>query len=98
MTIRKTALPLLFVMMFGLACASMSHRNHDGQIERDVRNTISSTMSGKVYNTNVVVNDAVVTLTGTTRSEEDRRAIADAVNKIRGVRSVINNIVVDARP
>jgi len=96
--IRKIALPLLFVMLFAMACGSMGHHNNDGKLERNVRDAISSSMSGKVYVTNVVVNDGVVTLTGTTRSEEDRRAIGDLANKVTGVKTVINNIVVEARP
>ena len=96
MMIRKTAVPLLFVMLFSLACAST--RNNDGNLERGVRNSISSSMSGKVYLANVAVNQGVVTLTGTTRTEEDRRAIGGAADKVRGVKTVINNIVVEPAP
>jgi osmotically-inducible protein OsmY len=91
--IRKTAIPLLFVMLFSLACAST--RNNDGNIERHVRESISSSMAGKVYLANVVVNNGVVTLSGTSRSEEDRRAIGNAADKAEGVKTVINNIVVE---
>jgi len=93
MMIRKTAVPLLFVMLFSLACAST--RNNDGNIERQVRESISSSMAGKVYLANVVVNNGVVTLSGTSRSEEDRRAIGNAADKAKGVKTVINNIVVE---
>lgn len=96
MTIRKTAIPLLFVLLFSLACAST--HNNDGNLERHVRESIASSMPGKVYVTTVAVNNGVVTLTGTTRSEEDRRAIGAAADKVKGVKTVINNIVVEPAP
>lgn len=96
MTIRKTAIPLLFALLFSLACAST--HNNDGNLERHVRESIASSMSGKVYVTTVAVNNGVVTLTGTTRSEEDRRSIGAAADKVKGVKTVINNIVVEPAP
>jgi osmotically-inducible protein OsmY len=95
MITRKTVLSLIVAMFLTLACATTHRHTHDGTIENNVRQNISSAMAGHAYYANVSVNDGVVTLTGTTHSEEDRRTIGEAANRVKGVKTVINNITVD---
>lgn len=91
---RKTAISLLLLIVFTTACATNRVAAMDRQIENDVRSQISSTMTGHMYTANISVHNGAVTLTGNAQSEEDRRAIADAANKVKNVKSVINNLVV----
>lgn len=92
--VRKTALSLLLLIVLTTACATNRMAAIDRRIENDVRTQISSAMTGHMYTANLSVANGAVTLTGSTRSEEDRRTIAEAANKVKNVKSVINNIVV----
>ena len=98
---RKTALSdnmaMIVAMILVLGCATTHRHSHDGTIENKVRQNIASAMAGHAYYANVSVNDGVVTLSGTTHSEEDRRTIGEAANRVKGVKTVINNINVDIR-
>ena len=95
---RKLAVPLVFLMLFALACGSMNRVTPSGMddkaIEADVRGKIAEAVPSKTFAVEVNVNKAVVTLSGHAASEEDRRKIGDAANSVHGVRSVINNITV----
>jgi hypothetical protein len=92
--IRKTTLSLLLFLAITAGCATNRTAATDRQIENDVRTQISSVMTGHMYTADIAVNNGAVTLTGNARTEEERRAIAEAANKVKNVKSVINNIVV----
>ena len=92
---RSTRIIAAILMTVSLSCASTFNR--DSRIQTRVDQQIQSTMSGHRYSTTVSVNHGIVTLTGRAASEEDRRMIGDTANKVEGVKSVINNVVVDPR-
>lgn len=91
---RKTVLSLMFFAVLTTACASNRVAAMDRNIEKDVRSSIASAMTGHMYAVDVVAHSGVVTLTGSARSEEDRRAVAEAANRVKNVTSVINNLIV----
>jgi osmotically-inducible protein OsmY len=63
-------------------------------MEADVRRAVLGAVPGKTFGIEVKVDDGIVTLSGNVGSEDDRRRIAEAAQKVDGVRSVINNLQV----
>jgi hypothetical protein len=99
MTRRFMVVPVLFTLLLGFACATTNQATRpevdDSMIATNVRSTIDQAVPGKVFAVEVKVTNGIVTLNGHAKSEDDRRAIADAANGIRGVKSVINNITIE---
>jgi hypothetical protein len=93
LTKRSVAISMLFLLLLSAACASA--KMDDNAIENNVRAKIGESMTGKPYSVEVKVTDAVVTLNGHARNEDERRAIGDAANRVKGVRSVINNMTIE---
>ena len=87
---------LLLVIAFLAACGSSRPATRsDDAIQNDVRSTIASLVAPTVA-TNVLssVDHGTVTLVGNVPSESDRRKIGDAVLNVKGVKRVLNNLVV----
>jgi len=93
LTKRSMAISMLFLILLSAACAAA--KTDDNAIENNVRAKIGESMTGKPYSVEVKVTQGVVTLNGHARNEDDRRAIGEAANSIKGVRSVINNISIE---
>ncbi|HET7434062.1 MAG TPA: BON domain-containing protein [Thermoanaerobaculia bacterium] len=66
----------------------------DNDIAGDVRKAIAEAAPA-ARGVEVTVASGVVTLNGQVASEEQRRTIGAAALKVRGVRSVINNLAFD---
>src|SRR5579871_2874617 len=67
----------------------------DADIREDVREEIEYDPVVTVHDIAVVVEDGTVTLAGVADSYGTRRAAEDAAWRIRGVRQVVNRILVD---
>jgi osmotically-inducible protein OsmY len=67
----------------------------DADIRRDVMDEIAYDPAVTVHDIAVIVEDGLVTLTGTADSYGTRQAAVDAAWRVSGVRDVINSIVVD---
>jgi len=67
----------------------------DAEIRSDVMDEIAYDPAVTVHDIAVIVEDGLVTLTGTADSYGTRQAAVDAAWRISGVRDVINTIVVD---
>ena len=67
----------------------------DAEIRKDVMEEIAYDPAVTVHDIAVIVEDGLVTLTGTADSYATRQAAVDAAWRISGVRDVINTIVVD---
>lgn len=93
LTKRSAVISVLLILVLSMACASA--KMDDKGIENDVRSKIGESLSGKAYSVQVSVTQGVVTLNGHAQNENDRRAIGEAANSIKGVRSVINNITIE---
>ena len=88
---RRTVVVALLIA-FALACAHHTPVTDD-QLRTDVRNAISNAFSGSWPGTTfVTVQNRVVTVSGQVRSEEDRRKVDNAINQVRGIRAVINQL------
>lgn len=99
MTKRTLVLPVLVLLLLGMACGSMNRATpkalDDTAIEADVRGKIAEAVPSKTFAVEVKVHDAVVTLSGHAKNEDDRRAIGKAASSVNGVRSVVNNITIE---
>jgi hyperosmotically inducible protein len=93
LTKRIVVIPMLFLLLLSVACAAA--KTDDNAIENNVRSKITESMAGRPFQVEVKVSQGVVTLNGHAQNEDDRRAIGDAANGIKGVRSVINNITIE---
>jgi|ERR1051325_4449000 osmotically-inducible protein OsmY len=95
---RKLSVLAAFLVLFSIACGSMNRATpkalDDKAIEADVRSKIATAVPEKTFAVEINVHDAVVTLSGHAKTEEDRRKIGDAANSVNGVKSVINNITI----
>jgi osmotically-inducible protein OsmY len=88
---RRTVVVALLIV-FVLACAHHTTVTDD-QLRTNVRNAISNAFSGSWPGTAfVTVQNHVVTVSGQVRSEEDRRKVDNAINQVRGIRAVINQL------
>jgi osmotically-inducible protein OsmY len=95
---RKFIAPVVVLMLFAMACGSMNRATPAGMdnkaIEADVRSKIAEAVPAKTFAIEVDVHDAVVTLSGYAKNDDDRRAIGNAARSVNGVKSVINNITI----
>lgn len=86
------------VLLLGAACHSLNQVTPKGAdnvaIETEIRSRIAGAVPEKTFAVEVMVNDGVVTLNGYAKTAEDRTKIANAAGEVDGVKSVINNIVV----
>jgi Predicted periplasmic or secreted lipoprotein len=80
---------LLVVMVLVFACKSGPS---DSQLQTEIATTLSTTHPGITG----TVKDKVVTLTGTCPDEACKTASENAAKNVKGVKSVVNNIVVQA--
>ena len=99
LTKRTLVFPVLFLLVLGVACGSMNRMTPSGMddkaIEADVRSKIGEAVPNKMFALEVTVHNGVVTLSGHAKNEDDRRAIGEAANSVKGVTSVINNITIE---
>jgi osmotically-inducible protein OsmY len=73
----------------------MAMLRQDAEIRADVMEEIAYDPVVTVHDIAVIVEDGLVTLTGTADSYATRQASEDAARRVSGVRDVINEIVVD---
>ncbi|MCU1229387.1 MAG: hypothetical protein JWO97_2271 [Acidobacteria bacterium] len=99
LTKRTLVIPVLFLLVLGAACGSTNRMTPSGMddkaIEADVRSKIGQAVPNKMFALQVDVHSGVVTLSGHAKNEDDRRAIGEAANSVKGVTSVINNITIE---
>ncbi len=92
---RKLYFATVFLLIFGLACGSINRViPTDEAMKADVKGKIAEVYPAKATDIGVTVNQAVVTLTGTVDTAQQRQSIGDAANSVHGVKQVINNIQV----
>jgi osmotically-inducible protein OsmY len=92
---RKALIVMMLLFAFGCATTDPSRAEDlDPASEADVRRAIAAAVPGKAFAIDVAIDRTVVTLNGEVDSEDERRAIAGAVQKVKGVRSIVNNIAV----
>lgn len=92
-----SALSVLFLVLFSVACGSMNRvlpEEFDAKaMEADVRGKIAQAVPEKTFAVEVTVdNHAIVTLSGHAASAGDVAKIVDAAQSVSGVKRVINNI------
>jgi hyperosmotically inducible periplasmic protein len=84
---------LLFAGLMFMAVGLFSCQPSDSNVQQDVNAKISS-VSGVTAD----VKDGVVTLNGTVMDDATKAAAEDSVKTVKGVKSVSNNITVQAPP
>lgn len=84
------------ILIFSLLVIFASCKNgpSDKDIDQDLRTRLSSTAPGVVSS----VKDGVVTLSGTCPDQSCKESSESAANGTKGVKQVINNIIVNAPP
>lgn len=83
----------LFLMLSATACSlnrALPAEADEEAMELEVRSAIAA--AGKVDGLEVKVNNGVVTLGGHVGSEDERRRVGEAAQRVNGVRSVVNNL------
>lgn len=70
----------------------------DEQIQRDVLDELHFDAAVRPTEVGIQVTDGVVTLAGIVHSYHKRRAAADAVLRVRGVRGLVNELIVQTLP
>ena len=92
---RNLAALTLLLVLFGIACGSINRViPTDEAMKVDVKGKIAEVYPAKATEIGVTVDHAVVTLTGTVDSVQQRRAIFDAANSVHGVKRVINRMTI----
>lgn len=88
---------ILFIMFSVLIAGTMlqSCKKSDANLKNEVDKVLADQMENAVVAT---VKDGVVTLTGTVPEESNKTTVANAVLAVKGVKSVVNNLVVPAKP
>lgn len=87
-TIRKIAtLSLIMFSTFLFSC-----KQNDAKIMENASARATEVDPG----VSVAVNDGVVTLTGTVKDQASKESVANAVKDVKGVKSVVNNTVVES--
>jgi osmotically-inducible protein OsmY len=89
----------VLIVLFSSACGSMNRvlpSEMDAKaMEADVRSKIAEVDTSKTFDVGVEVdNHAVVTLTGTVDSADERNKIVEAAKSVSGVQRVINHLQV----
>lgn len=86
----------LFAIAIAATIGFVSCKPKDADIKADIDKAIqtNSDMTGLTAS----VNEGVVTLTGTCKDEECKTKCVKAVGEIKGVKSVVNNIMLPAPP
>jgi len=83
----------LFLMLSATACSlnrALPAEADEEAMELEVRSAIAA--AGKVDGLDVKVSNGVVTLGGNVASEDERRRVGEAAQRVNGVRSVVNNL------
>ncbi|MDP5082816.1 MAG: BON domain-containing protein [Rickettsiaceae bacterium] len=73
---------------------SMPHRKTDAEIAKEVTNAIKSNTITAPKNIQAIVKDGIVTLTGAVDWYYQKSAAFNAINKLFGIKAIINNIEV----
>jgi hyperosmotically inducible protein len=95
MTVKRGLVPaLLALLLLAMPAAAKSGNSGDTALQQKVQQEVSKKKQWK--NVQATVSDGVVRLTGSTRTYADKVKAERKVAHIDGVRSVANQIVVDA--
>ena len=84
----------VILLFFVVILASCKQGPSDKEIESDLTSKIRTTAPGVV----AAVNDGVVTLSGTCPDESCKHTSETAAKETKGVKQVVNNIIVSAPP
>ncbi len=87
---------LVFICVAAVAVAALpATADEDGAITDRVRQRLVSDPDVKGYNVEVETKNGVVTLAGTVDTERAKLKAEKLVKKVRGVKSVVNNLRVE---
>jgi osmotically-inducible protein OsmY len=75
---------------------TMGEKIDDASITAEVKGSLLTHHSTSVLNTKVTTNDGVVTVSGTARNDAEKALVTKLVGDIDGVKSVVNNMTVEA--
>lgn len=96
----------LFVLAAPFACAQdqpapaiQKLSKADRQLTAKIRRAVVSdkTLSVEAHNVHITAQDGAVTLTGTVKSEDEKKAIEDKATELAGSGKVTNNLTVAAK-
>lgn len=90
---------MMILLVFSVAaCSSLNQVTpaeiDDEALEADVRAAILDDTDLNAFSFGVDVNDGVVTVSGSVDTAAQRTRVAEAVRRVDGVRTVINNVTV----
>jgi osmotically-inducible protein OsmY len=68
----------------------------DASITAEVKGSLLAHHSTSVLNTKVTTNDGVVTVSGNARNDAEKALVTKLVGDINGVKSVVNNMTIEA--
>jgi len=86
----------LAMLLFFSVIIGCSHKPNDVQLASEVQNKINGDSNIPEKFITVSANDGIVTLTGKTASDLERTAAANDAAQVEGVKSVVNNLQVEA--
>ncbi len=78
------------ILMAGISFQSCG--TNDEQVQKNVQDVLTRNSYGTISSN---VHNGIVTLTGSVDSEQKKSSIGEAVRNAKGVKSVMNNIMVD---
>ncbi len=88
------ALVFILTLLFAFGPSLAAQSNHDDKIHDQVMMKLAGDPDVKGNNFDVDVKDGVVTLRGTVSKEKFRQKATRLTNKIKGVKSVVNELTV----
>ena len=75
---------------------TMGEKIDDASITAQVKGSLLTHHSTSVLNTKVTTNDGVVTVSGQARNDAEKALVSKLVGDINGVKSVVNNMTIEA--
>src|SRR4051812_21910913 len=92
--VKLTLAPLVAALLLTAALPAMAKNQNDPQVQQKLQQELGK--KKQWADVRVIVDDGIATLTGTTKTYSDKQKVERKAEHVDGVRSVINQVQVDA--